>query len=158
METPPIENKEVNYLLYYSVLNTDVPQERIDEIFQKSFNNNQENGLTGALIFQNNKFMGYIEGDRDKLENTFKRISRDDRHQFLKILVSGKHKEPLFSEWRSFWKPTDERCIDDMRALNLDENFEPHSYIMALKRNFIRELLLAFYENKSLEFENFWKQ
>jgi hypothetical protein len=151
-----VKVSEPSYLLYYSVLNFDSPGLDLFGIFQKSQKNNQRDGITGALIHQDGKFMGYLEGEKEILEATFRRISRDPRHQFLKILVSGKRKTRFFDGWRTFWKPLTDQDYKDLRAINNDPDFNPEAFISKAKNSIIGELMCSFYECSGLNFEKFW--
>ncbi|MGY6560711.1 MAG: BLUF domain-containing protein [Luteibaculaceae bacterium] len=153
-----MEPSTIHYLLYYSVLHTDSTDEDLEDIFNRSIRNNIRNQITGVMIYQDGKFMSLLEGEKEALESTFNRISKDDRHQFLKILVSGKHQKRLYEHWRAFWNPLTNQDLYDISRLNNLENFVPQDYLMQADKTFVRELLRDFYENKGLDFAAFWSK
>ena len=61
----------------------------IRAIGQQCLRNNAKLGLTGCLFFTGNKFFQTIEGEPEDVEDTFGRISRDTRHQNLRVLSEG---------------------------------------------------------------------
>lgn len=61
----------------------------IRTIGQQCLRNNAKTGLTGCLFFSGSKFFQSLEGEAEDVEDTFGRISRDTRHQNLRVLSEG---------------------------------------------------------------------
>ena len=61
--------------------------------------NNEENGITGALICREDLFIQMLEGPRDKVTETFARIERDERHVNVTELFCREINQRLFPEW-----------------------------------------------------------
>lgn len=57
-------------------------------------------GITGALIFDGERFCQFIEGATVALKSLFSRIERDERHVELRVLLEGTGPR-LFSTWCS---------------------------------------------------------
>jgi hypothetical protein len=68
-------------------------------ILERSRARNAEAGVTGALMFNEQRFVQILEGGRDAVEETFARIQRDARHTAISVI--GRRKEPRrrFSAW-----------------------------------------------------------
>jgi blue light- and temperature-responsive anti-repressor len=65
-------------------------------ILETSRSRNAEAGVTGALMFNEQRFVQILEGERSAVEETFERIQCDARH--TAIAVISRRKEP----WRHF--------------------------------------------------------
>ena len=91
-------------LIYYSkntAVNHDDPRLRADlkEILETAKNNNMANGITGALLFNQNFFAQVLEGDRKAVTQTFCRIANDPRHSDHVILEARPIKKRCFADW-----------------------------------------------------------
>ena len=71
----------------------------LDHILIKSRYNNDENGITGALLWRDDLYLQYIEGPEKKIELTFSKINEDDRHTEIFLLKSGISTRRLFANW-----------------------------------------------------------
>ena len=60
---------------------------------------NRRDGITGALICRADLYLQMLEGPRDKVEATYARIERDDRHLEVRNLVHGSIGERMFGAW-----------------------------------------------------------
>lgn len=91
-------------LIYYSkntAVNPDDPHLRADlkEILETAKNNNMSNGITGALLFNQNFFAQVLEGDRKAVTQTFCRIASDPRHSDHVILEARPIEKRCFADW-----------------------------------------------------------
>ncbi len=91
-------------LIYYSrktAVNPDDPRLRADlkEILETAKHNNMANGVTGALLFNQNYFAQVLEGDRKAVTETFCRIIKDPRHSDHVILEARPIKRRRFADW-----------------------------------------------------------
>jgi hypothetical protein len=68
---------------------------------------NERDGLTGALLCRADVYLQLLEGPPDKVEATYARIRKDDRHLDAQILVSGPIKARLFPKWAMHHDPAD---------------------------------------------------
>ncbi|AEI95012.1 MULTISPECIES: BLUF domain-containing protein [Roseobacter] len=60
---------------------------------------NKQNDITGALICRADIYLQLIEGPAEKIETVFDKISRDDRHLEVVVLVREQVEDRLFPEW-----------------------------------------------------------
>lgn len=87
----------------------------LNGILTSARRNNIRDNITGALICREDLFVQLLEGPSAKVEDTFARIARDDRHTEVVTLVSSETEARLFPEWamrhdppRSWmWTPED---------------------------------------------------
>ena len=91
-------------LIYYSkntVVDPDNPKQRDDlkDILESAKHNNMANGVTGALLFNQNYFAQVLEGDRKAVTQTFCRILKDPRHSDHVILDARAIDQRRFADW-----------------------------------------------------------
>lgn len=60
---------------------------------------NERDGLTGALLFVDGLFIQALEGEVGKLEATFERICRDQRHRRVVLHEFSEASERVFAGW-----------------------------------------------------------
>ena len=66
--------------IIYVSLGNEIDDEDIDQIVEKSRNNNPQVGITGALIYHKGLFVQVLEGDEQAVDSLMGRINRDARH------------------------------------------------------------------------------
>jgi hypothetical protein len=71
----------------------------LTNILSVSRQNNERDGITGALVCREDLFLQMLEGTRDVVTSAFSRILRDERHVEVINLWSGDVETRLFPEW-----------------------------------------------------------
>ncbi|MBS0561650.1 MAG: BLUF domain-containing protein [Proteobacteria bacterium] len=71
----------------------------LDDILVSARRHNARNGLTGALICRADLYMQMLEGSREAVTATFRRILQDDRHLEVALIWAGAAKARLFPDW-----------------------------------------------------------
>jgi len=66
---------------------------------------NEQDDVTGALVCRHDIYLQLLEGPAEKVEATFARISRDDRHAGIKELVRRPVSERIFGDWAMLHDP-----------------------------------------------------
>ena len=61
--------------------------------------NNRANGITGALICQQDMYIQLVEGPDEAIDALYQRILADDRHTEVKLAMSAEVEERMFPEW-----------------------------------------------------------
>jgi hypothetical protein len=61
--------------------------------------NNQRDGISGALICRHDIYLQLVEGPADMIDALFARISRDDRHTNIQLLLEEDASERMFPAW-----------------------------------------------------------
>jgi hypothetical protein len=88
----------VTQLIYYSQP-FGFDDAMLDGILLQARRNNPKNDLTGALIVRGDLYLQLLEGPEAAVMATFSRISRDDRHLAVKLLLKEDVAERLFPNW-----------------------------------------------------------
>ena len=89
----------MHYLIYISSATHPMGEDELANLLETSRMRNIADGITGMLLYKNGSFMQLLEGDRDKIFQTYERIGRDTRHCGLSILRQGKMDERNCPEW-----------------------------------------------------------
>ncbi|MFQ6551125.1 BLUF domain-containing protein [Aestuariibius insulae] len=66
---------------------------------------NERDGITGALVCRHDIYLQLLEGPAAKVEATYERIIRDDRHAAPETLVSRHIADRIFADWAMLHDP-----------------------------------------------------
>lgn len=72
----------------------------VSDVLNAARRNNARDGLTGMLIYHNNRFLQVLEGPEPELNACLKRIEADERHVRMRSLLREEATERLFTRWR----------------------------------------------------------
>jgi len=73
-----------------------------------SYLRNMSIGVTGALIFENNRFGQVIEGSRTQIEDLWEKIQKDTRHKNIRLIESKPIEHRSFSKWTMIFQDSEE--------------------------------------------------
>lgn len=90
-------------------------QADVFNIVQTSVDNNMARGITGFLIYADNKFCQLIEGEEANLRGLLKTISADPRHKDIEILVDEPISARRFPRWRMQRVSKSTGSVDEIR-------------------------------------------
>ncbi|MBV9558338.1 MAG: BLUF domain-containing protein [Pseudolabrys sp.] len=71
----------------------------LNKIMDASNRNNETAGITGALMFDTMWFVQILEGEREALSRTLRRIMADERHDAVTIMDAREVTERRFGNW-----------------------------------------------------------
>jgi Sensors of blue-light using FAD len=95
-------------LIYFSETNFPIAGAQGRDMFRKileaSARHNIERGLTGALIFDWDFFLQVLEGEREKVSQTFVAIAQDRRHKHVTLVDAAPIDRRQFSSWTMIHK------------------------------------------------------
>ena len=89
----------LSHMLYLSQTTRPWAQEDLAALGAQCQSRNQKDGLTGLLLYGNGHFLQLLEGRRQPLVLAYDRISRDERHEKLTVLLDGPITQRTFPEW-----------------------------------------------------------
>ncbi len=101
-----------------------------------SYSNNQALGITGALIYENNKFGQIIEGPEKDIEALLKKIQKDSRHKNVRLIELKSISERSFSKWTMVFQGNEEiaKTLPEIIAAIEDIQFPvDHPLLIALR-------------------------
>ena len=71
----------------------------LNVIMEASNRNNERDGITGALLFDPLWFVQILEGDREAISTTLRRITTDERHDKITVMDARPIEERQFGNW-----------------------------------------------------------
>ncbi|MBH0065565.1 BLUF domain-containing protein [Psychrobacter sp. SZ93C1] len=96
-------------LTYISRYNNDNPTGEVTRILTQAQQNNERNGITGALVFNHNYFLQSIEGARPVINELLRKLVEDDRHYALQVIECREVEQRHWSKWSmKYLIPSDE--------------------------------------------------
>ena len=88
-------------ILYVSQLAHGVDFSVVKDIVRASRAHNPVRGITGALLFDGERFCQLLEGSESEVVSLMLRIERDARHVAIRTLHSGSANDRALRSWRS---------------------------------------------------------
>jgi hypothetical protein len=87
-------------LIYRSQATRSFESGGFDEIMDVAVARNAREGLTGTLVYDQGRFMQWLEGPQEALDRVLDSIRADSRHTGLEVLRARPIRERAFSDWR----------------------------------------------------------
>lgn len=112
-------------LIYTSLAEPSNQTQDVKDILASSERNNQENSVTGLLLFDSERYIQILEGQADDVENLFTIIGQDSRHHSLELLHKGAISGRSFETWRMAYEALPKGLLNE-----LAENMAVHSLEM----------------------------
>lgn len=89
----------INHLVYISHANKLFSCEELLHLLKIARKRNQENGITGLLLYKDGSFMQVLEGSVNDIETVFASIKGDARHSRVRTLLYGPITSRMFNQW-----------------------------------------------------------
>ncbi|WP_371195541.1 BLUF domain-containing protein [Glaciecola sp. SC05] len=86
-------------VVYLSEANFEATTPNLLELAQRAAIKNKSLGVTGFLCFSRGRFLQYLEGEEEVLQNLLEEIREDMRHELMFELEPAIIEKPLFSSW-----------------------------------------------------------
>ena len=96
----PIDAPSLHRFLYVSRLAPHSPSSVVGQILRQSRERNRIDGLTGALLFDGDRFCQLLEGPPDVINGAKQRIARDGRHVDLRTLLDEAAAARVMQNWQ----------------------------------------------------------
>ena len=87
------------YRLVYKSKPFGYDQAILNGILSDAINYNSKNNITGALICRDDIYLQLLEGPEYEVNLTFKKISTDDRHLEIELLLKEYCNKRIFPKW-----------------------------------------------------------
>lgn len=98
-------------IVYYSTATQVFSEQDLIDLLTVANNYNSKSGITGCLVYANNKFIQLLEGERDAVLSLFERIKRDPRHNNVTVTVEMTVNQKLFPDWGMAFKFSDKDLL-----------------------------------------------
>ena len=92
---------------------------KIKDILSVSHRFNKKNDITGALIYEKGYFMQCLEGTESEVEDLYKKIIIDNRHDHIELISKETIQERNFHDWNiSLMNDNAYRILDNKYSNN----------------------------------------
>lgn len=127
-------------LIYASRISDEFIIDDVKDIVNKATRSNALNDITGLLCFNRNYFLQCIEGERDVVNATFNRISKDVRHEEITLVDYCEITEREFTDWAMEYVPESHVSMTLTRKFSANRVFNPLNMSGASCHHFIRAI------------------
>jgi len=125
-------------LIYSSQFRAGTKPNELANIHNAALSHNPKNGITGTLVFGDDKFIQYIEGERTKVNHLFRMIGADPRHEQVTLLDFSEITEREFNAWHMKLVLLSESNPKVVRFSD-DGSFDPSRMNASTALNFLRQ-------------------
>jgi len=98
-ETKPDQSGSLVSMLYRSRATVPFDDQALADLVDGARERNRIRRITGALFFDNGRFLQWIEGPASSVSRLFSRIGSDARHEEVTVVSSGPTGERIFADW-----------------------------------------------------------
>jgi hypothetical protein len=88
------------HLAYVSVRKKNCTEEEIENILTACKINNAPLDITGVLLYSENRFIQYVEGESAALMNLYDKIKKDVRHEKAVMISYNPIQSRIFPSWQ----------------------------------------------------------
>ena len=135
----PVRNHHVR-LLYVSHAAGPQTTTMTTSILVQAQKHNPVQGITGVLCQGQGFFLQVLEGERDRVNNLYRRICADNRHHDVTLLHYEEINERQFGQWSM---ALIHLSVDDPKDKMQDPNYDPYSASGPQVLRQMRDLLAA---------------
>lgn len=86
-------------LVYRSRAIPGFDRRQIQKMLEKARRFNEEQGITGCLLYHQGEFLQYLEGNQVRVLQLYDKIKSDPRHTDVVLLSHGNRPERRFEQW-----------------------------------------------------------
>lgn len=97
----------------------------VEDILDTARKRNRQNGITGALMFNQGLFAQVLEGPARNVEATFERIQCDLRHEAVSLLTCKRIEHRSFSRWSMAHVGNSEAVPEILTTVASRSGFDP---------------------------------
>jgi len=131
-------------LIYASQAIKPVDTAALQAILEKARSRNEQDAVTGFLLYADESFLQILEGEEAVLTATFDRIAQDPRHTDLRLLQRSPISQRRFGSWTMGFD------LPDSRALGTLPGYKPSKRYPLVSPDLVRngtvaELMLGRY-------------
>lgn len=98
----------VKRMIYCSQATHDIDPDELVGLLGHARARNEQAGLSGMLLYCNQSFLQMLEGDAEALTATYDRITDDERHTNLRVLMDAEVPDRMFPDWSMGFEHVDE--------------------------------------------------
>lgn len=109
------------HLAYVSVRKSTCTDLEIEKILASCKKNNPPLQITGVLLYSENKFIQYVEGESGDLMTLYDKIKKDPRHEKVVMISYSPIANKIFPSWHMGNRKITSNEIDFMTEINTSD-------------------------------------
>ncbi len=130
-------------LIYMSTAKNLFTENELEDLMEKSKQNNKKIDVTGLLLTKGKTFIQCLEGKKDNVEELYSKIENDNRHNDVIELIEEEIDSRIFTDWSMGY-----RNIEKVHTINTDKLKEIKlDDIKNLEQSDIYDIFRYFVEN-----------
>ena len=121
-----IKRMQLKFVSYMSSQTQVMTKQNVEDFLFKIREKNKRIAITGILLLIQGKFVQYIEGPAEEIDDIYNVIKKDRRHNNMVLLDSGNVDERQFKNWSMAYKEVGDAQIKEIigdQDLNLERVF-----------------------------------
>lgn len=128
----------LTYVSRHSPDNTNI---EVTRILAQAQRNNERNGITGALVINNDYFLQSIEGARPVINELLRKLVKDARHFSLQVIECCEVEQRRWSKWSMKHLTASDQDKEYVRKFSAGNDLNPYLMSSVQIINFIETLL-----------------
>lgn len=104
----------MHQIIYMSRATHPMSDDELETLLRKASLNNEQRGITGALVYGDGQFMQIMEGEKDALDTLYATVFRDPRHTDLTKLTDKEISDRSFSSWSMAFQALSPQQFQDL--------------------------------------------
>lgn len=113
----------LTYVSRHSPDNTNI---EVTRILAQAQRNNERNGITGALVINDDYFLQSIEGARPIINALLRKLVKDDRHFSLQVIECCEVEERFWNKWSMKHLTPSDQDKEYVRKFSAGTVFNPY--------------------------------
>jgi hypothetical protein len=101
-------------IAYVSSATGPVSDDDIAGILVQSRSNNERDGLTGAMVYRQSRFIQILEGPEQQVRARFAVIAADQRHRIVQTMREKTIAERQFPQWTMGFRPESDDSLQQL--------------------------------------------
>lgn len=86
-------------LIYVSTATRPMDADGLAELLHKARTKNDEDDVTGMLLYHDGSFFQVLEGEPEAVRRVFRRVEQDPRHRMVTVLMEQEVERRAFADW-----------------------------------------------------------
>jgi len=127
---------------YVSSVNPNLTEDDIQEVLKYTRNWNNNNGITGILLYSDGNFFQVLEGEKEVLKSLLAKIMKDNRHHNVMVIFEKEVSQTKFDNYQSDFISLDSR----FQSKNLELYFSQIEKLNPKIQSSVRYILNNFAE------------
>ncbi len=103
---------DIFQIVYLSESTIKIGERELLSLLARARENNAKLGITGLLYFNAGHFLQMLEGPEDLVLAVYQKISKDQRHNNLKLIFEGIGNNRFFHQWTMGYRNHEEYYVD----------------------------------------------